>query len=140
MAKDLNIVNAVAKIILPSGHPVLVQVNEGAYLGHGQSLLSKNQVGAFRIHVDDDPYIGVCVIKTQEQLGQEISLTFENGLTHMRITKPTAFDVVNLKIIVLASVELWNPNLVQRPSQAKQVAQGAVKTREVPKIKHRWSN
>ncbi|MGH7955329.1 MAG: zinc finger CCHC domain-containing protein, partial [Gloeomargaritales cyanobacterium] len=44
--RDLPIVNALAKTYLPNGKPILLHVNEAAYLGQGDSLLSKIQVGS----------------------------------------------------------------------------------------------
>ena len=42
---NLPIVNAIYKVTSPHHLPVLIQINEAAYLGHGKSLLSKMKTG-----------------------------------------------------------------------------------------------
>ena len=60
--EDLPIVHAVTKTTLPNNQSILLQVNEVAYIGEGDTLLSKNQVGSCGIQIDDDPYFGQGVI------------------------------------------------------------------------------
>ena len=58
-------VNAIAKIEI-DGSPVLIQVNEGAYLGEGHSCLSIVHVGANGFFIDNNVYLGEVNIQTNE--------------------------------------------------------------------------
>ena len=56
--RDVPIVSALTKAVLSNGKEVLLMVNEGAYTGRGDSLLSKTQAGYCGVHIDEDPSLG----------------------------------------------------------------------------------
>ena len=87
----------------------LLQVNEAAYLGYGDTCLAKNQVGASGIHIDDDPYFGDGLIHTKELIGLDIPLIYEEVLTHFFIDKPTETDLESLHMVELTRYFPWNP-------------------------------
>ena len=110
LCKTLPIVDAVAKVVTDECKPFLIQVNEAAYLGTGSSCLSKNQVGANGIQVDDDPYFGNGLIHTKELIGHDIHLSYKYGLTSFLIERPTEVEMTKLVTIELTSQIPWSPD------------------------------
>ena len=71
---NMKIINGITKTSLPSGETILIWVNEGVYLGKGDSLLSSNQVGHHGIHIDDNIHFGSGYILTSHAVGFDIPL------------------------------------------------------------------
>ena len=101
--ENLPIVNAVAKTMLPNNRSILLQVNEAAYMGEGDTLFSKNQVGSHGIQIDDDSYFGQEVICSEKEIGDDIPLYFEGALTFLKIDHPTNKDLENPDTLQLTS-------------------------------------
>ncbi|MGH3054113.1 MAG: hypothetical protein ACRDL7_03945, partial [Gaiellaceae bacterium] len=124
--KNLHIVNAVAKTYLPNGKAILLQVNEAAYLGTGDSLLSKIQVGSYGIHVDDDPYFGSGYIVTNDDVNIKLPLTMESGLVFLTIETPTENDLENLFVLTLTGDGPWDPTELSIPCGFAQAIKGTI--------------
>ncbi|MGH7973894.1 MAG: hypothetical protein ACREBR_00110, partial [bacterium] len=124
--KDVPIVNAITKTILPSGKSILLQVNEEAYLSKGDSLLSKIQVGSSGIHVDDDLHFGSGYIMAEEQFGANIPLKMELGMVYVQIEIPTEEDLEKLSVMVLTSDMPWNPANIKMPIGFANAIKGTV--------------
>ncbi|MGH7954796.1 MAG: hypothetical protein ACREOZ_02425, partial [Gloeomargaritales cyanobacterium] len=124
--KDVPIVNAITKTILTSGKSILLQVNEGAYLSKGDSLLSKIQVGSSGIHVDDDLHFGSGYIMAEEQFGANIPLKMELGMVYVQIEIPTEEDLEKLSVMVLTSDMPWNPADIKMPIGFANAIKGTV--------------
>ncbi|MGH7954782.1 MAG: hypothetical protein ACREOZ_02355, partial [Gloeomargaritales cyanobacterium] len=124
--KDVPIVNAITKTYLPNGKGILLQVNEAAYLNHGDSLLSKIQVGSHGIHVDDDIHFGSGYIIAKEEFGVDIPLKMDLGLVYLTIEAPTEADLENLSVLVLTSDTPWNPAEISTPRGFAQAIHGKV--------------
>ena len=108
--ENLPIINAITKTTLPNNRSILLQVNEAAYMGNGDTLLSKNQIGSHGIQIDDDPYFGEGVIRLEKESGNDIPLYFEGALTFLKIDCPTNKDLKNLNTLQLTSDQPWNPD------------------------------
>ena len=85
-------VNEIEKIHI-DGFPVLIQINEGAYLGEGYSCLSIVYMGGNGFFVDDNAYFGEGKNHTNEKWGFEVPLDFETGLAYFDIEIPTSKDL-----------------------------------------------
>ncbi|MGH3054943.1 MAG: hypothetical protein ACRDL7_08210, partial [Gaiellaceae bacterium] len=132
--KDLPIVNAVTKTILPSGHAILLQVNEAAYMGIGDLLLSKIQVGSYGLQIDDDPHFGSGYLLSKEQIGVDIPLQLNNGMVFIEIYHPSECDL-ELPTLILTSDFPWNPNDIPIPHGFGSVVHGTPKIKSEEFIK-----
>ncbi|MGH3054321.1 MAG: hypothetical protein ACRDL7_05015, partial [Gaiellaceae bacterium] len=128
--KNLSIVNALTKTYLPNGKAILIQINEAAYLGTGDSLLSKIQVGSYGIHVDDDPYFGSGYILSNEYIGDDLPLTMESGMVFLAIECPTEDDLENLSVLVLTDNVAWNPTELSVPQGFAQSIRGEIEEKK----------
>ena len=54
-------------------------VNEGAYTGKGDSILSKTQAGHFGVHIYEDPFFGEHHISAKEKVGLVLTLDTVRG-------------------------------------------------------------
>ena len=97
--EDLPIMNA----IIPNNQSILLQVNDAAYMGEGDTLLSKNQVRSYGIQIDDDPYFGQGVICLESKIGEDISLHFKRVLTFIKINCPSNSNLENLDTLYFTS-------------------------------------
>ncbi|MGH3053660.1 MAG: zinc finger CCHC domain-containing protein, partial [Gaiellaceae bacterium] len=127
--KNLPIVNAVTKTYSPEGKALLLQVNEAAYLGTGDSLLSKIQVGSYGIQVDDDPYFGSGYIISNDN-GIDLPLTIESGLIFLPIERPTEDDLEKLSVFTLTSDLPWDPTNLSIPCGFAQAIKGKIQNND----------
>ena len=87
-------------------------VNEGAYTGKGDSLLSKTQAGHFGIHIDEDPFFGEHCIYAKEKVGFDLPLETIKGLSLLKIERPSDHDLEMMDTLVLTSPADWDPEQI----------------------------
>ena len=110
---DIPIVTSLGFIQTQRG-PAIAVMNQQAYIGKGQSILSSGQMEHFKIHVDDKSIKvgGKQQLTTPE--GFIIPLDIKNGLPYLKMRPPTDRELSNPDIphIVLTSDVDWDPSVL----------------------------
>ena len=110
---DIPIVTSLGMIQTQRG-PAIAVMNQQAYIGKGQSILSSGQMEHFKIHVDDKSVKvgGKQQLTTPE--GFIIPLDIRNGLPYLKMRPPTDRELSNPDIphIVLTSDADWDPSVL----------------------------
>src|SRR5210317_731003 len=89
-------------------------MNQQAYIGKGQSILSSGQMEHFKVSVDDKS----TKVGGQQRLttpdGYIIPLDIKNGLPYLRMRPPTDRELSNPDIphVVLTSDVVWDPSVL----------------------------
>ena len=140
---NMKIINGITKTSLPTGETILLRVNEGVYLGEGDSLLSSNQVGHNGIHIDHNIHFDSGYIITSHDVGFDLPLTQRGGLTFVNIAKPTEDELERYPIMQLTEDLPWDPNNICTPSSFANLSRACLPSHtnaEIKTLQHRFAH
>ena len=113
VADALPIVTAAFAFDPADGNPIILEVNEAVYIhGNTTSLLSPTQAREFGVAIDDIPtrYGGKQHILVD---GYTIPLNFHNALLHLRLRKPTVYELEHCDHVILTGDQIWDPSALK---------------------------
>ena len=96
-----------------SGQTVICEINQALDLGHKlhNSLLNPNQLRAFGIDVNDNPFSKRSFFGIEDhQTGIKIPFNIKNGIVGFKSRPPSRIEIENCQHIVLTGDSPWDPS------------------------------
>ena len=106
---NLDIAQGASYVETLDDGPVIAVMSQAANLGRGKTILSKGQMEAFGVIVDDTSHLAggkQCIITNE---GYILPLHIRDGLPRLDMRKPTRHELATLPYVYLTSDASWEP-------------------------------